>query len=228
MSPHPGRLRLALAVWIVLAVVAACASQAHLELSDARVQLAQRCASCHASAVEDWKAGRFHAGVAGALGCLDCHGEHESGTDGTVLAPAGTRECVECHAAERAQFERAFRHPLGSSVTCLSCHDPHGGPTHGERERLRTTACVGCHVELRGPFVFHHEGDQAQGCLSCHEAHGGSNRRMLTHRDARTLCMSCHEDLDQSHTQEPGSNFRNCMNCHVAVHGSNWSRDLFR
>ena len=214
---------------ILSLVAAACASDREMAEARAAVRAADAaCSSCHAREAEQLDAARHHGGLRRALACLDCHLPHSSGAEDGV-APAGFKaRCEDCHPDALAEFRLPFAHPLGPSIACTSCHSPHGLPPREERRRAREEACVGCHTEKRGPFVFPHEGDDTQGCLSCHEPHGSPNRRMLTHASSSDLCFSCHELLEKLHTQEPGSIFRQCLNCHTEIHGSNWSAEFYR
>jgi len=79
-------------------------------------------------------------------------------------------------------------------MTCLECHEPHGGATQLRNEEVRTGTCVACHPEKEGPFVFEHEGDRIRGCLSCHRPHGSPNARLLTHSRSEDL-LSSHSRL---------------------------------
>jgi DmsE family decaheme c-type cytochrome len=152
-----------------------------------------------------------------------------NGGEGSGLGPSALRaECEDCHVEIVAQFRLPFHHPLGGNVRCASCHPPHGGPPRELREHVRREACLECHLEKEGPFLFEHEGDRNLLCLSCHEPHGSSNPRLLTHHDSRSLCHSCHMNLENVHLEEPGSIFRDCLLCHTEVHGSNWDREFFR
>ena len=216
--------------WLSLALLAAaCASSRELLESRAAAREANAaCAACHADAAQELEAARNHAGLSRAVGCLDCHFAHQLEADGG-LGPAELRQsCEDCHAEVVAEFALSFAHPLGTAVECTSCHPPHGLPPRELRRHVREEACVACHLEKRGPFVTPHEADKVMACLSCHEPHGSPNRRLLTHPDSRTLCFSCHEIIDEVHIQDPGSVFRDCLNCHTEIHGSNWSGELFR
>jgi DmsE family decaheme c-type cytochrome len=230
-SPTAARLEhLVRSPWLGCALlVAACA--ASRELSEARLAAREAnaaCAACHADAADELEAGRNHAGLSRAVGCLDCHLAHQLGENG-ARGPSGINQsCEDCHAEVVAEFQLPYAHPFGVTVGCTSCHPPHGLPVRELRHKVREDACVGCHVELRGPFVTPHEGDKIQACLSCHEPHGSPNPRLLTHADTYSLCFSCHEVIDELHVQEPGSLFRQCLNCHTEIHGSNWSELLFR
>ncbi len=184
------------------------------------------CITCHVEEGAQALESGFHRGDQGGPGCTLCHEPHE---DGAGLGPAALRSrCEDCHAEVLADFRMPFRHPIDPLEGCVACHPAHGGSRRELSEHLRHEACVDCHFELRGPVLFEHEGDRNLLCLSCHLPHGSPNRRLLTHADNRSLCMSCHETLEQIHVQNPGSIFRDCVLCHTEVHGSNWDRALFR
>jgi DmsE family decaheme c-type cytochrome len=239
--PHPPRVSslwarrasslVAIGCGLVLVIIA-CASDretAALEAARAEARVANSsCAGCHENEATDLDASRHHGGLAHAVGCLDCHFEHPVGLDGERLASTTKARCEDCHPEAAAEFRLPFAHPLGTTIGCTSCHAAHGLPPREQRRHEREEACVACHIEKRGPFVFPHEGDKTQQCLSCHEPHGSPNRRLLTHADSRSLCFSCHEILEDVHVQNPGSIFRECLHCHTQVHGSNWDGNLFR
>ena len=213
---------------IALFVAAACASSEEMRRVRAEVAEADAaCITCHADAARELDLSHHHGGLAHSVACLDCHFPH-AGTE-TALGTAGLKaRCEDCHADVAVQFLLPFRHTLGATITCTSCHSHHGAAPREEREHLRDDTCIGCHGEMRGPFVFKHEGDKLQACISCHEPHGSPNRRLLTHADPNSLCFSCHETLELSHSQSPGSPFIGCLHCHTEIHGSNWSAELFR
>jgi DmsE family decaheme c-type cytochrome len=230
--PRPAKVRaatLACAIASVVCSIVACTAGGSGE--DRRFEWSpedRACIECHADAGHDLLESRAHEGRAQAVGCLGCHIPHGLDAERHVVGTGRTVACETCHAEVAAQFRLPFTHRLGEGVACTSCHSPHGGNRRDERIALRETACTGCHVEYRGPFVFRHEADDTQRCLSCHEPHGSSNRRMLTYATTRDLCTSCHANLELIHTQEPGSLFVKCVACHVQVHGSNWDKQLFR
>lgn len=190
------------------------------------------CAACHQEEAHDARAFGRHRNLPGGSGCLGCHLPHEtaegSGADSSTHEATLRARCEDCHAEVSAQFRLPFRHPLDAGITCESCHPPHGGSARELREHLRHEACVECHLEKAGPFLFEHDGDRSLQCLSCHEPHGSSNPRLLTHHDSRSLCHSCHMNLEDVHIENPGAIFRDCVQCHTEVHGSNWDREFFR
>lgn len=216
--------------WLCCVILAAaCASSRELlEARAAAREANSACAACHSDAAKELEAARNHAGLARAVGCLDCHLAHDLAQGGET-GPSGIRQrCEDCHAEVVAEFQLPFAHPLGATIQCTTCHPPHGLPPRELQRHMREDVCVSCHVEKRGPFVTPHEADKVQACLSCHEPHGSPNRRLLTHADTYSLCFSCHEIIDELHIQNPGSIFRECLNCHTEIHGSNWNGDLLR
>ncbi len=191
-------------------------------------QQAQTCNTCHGNnrAVCGYSLG-VHARA--RLGCLSCHSPATRRTARAVQRDAH-RNCATCHAAVALSFRHANRHPVGEAeFSCASCHDPHRPirPGPGARRKM-SRRCVGCHKEYRGPFVFPHHADKGEGCLACHMPHGSPNRKLLDKRRVRDNCLSCHADLPPFHDQSTGSRFRNCLDCHTQIHGSNRHRFFFR
>lgn len=218
---------------------------AHMEEGDASliaipegVESNGTCLTCHGGVHTAMNSGDVHTtrGVA----CVDCHQAHPE----RPAAPAMLRSdadtlCATCHGRVERSFDRPFGHELGrGGVSCISCHDPHGGL--GERSLKRDlsgdTACVSCHAEKRGPFVFPHVSGISGDCLSCHQPHGSSNPHALKRARVDQLCLECHSALEGSTfgSQAVSTHdlrnprFRECTVCHVAVHGSNSSPTLQR
>ena len=117
-------------------------------------------------------------------------------------------------------------------------YEPHGRPG---KENLKATAagevaCLSCHNDKRGPYVFAHGGATVGDCTNCHEAHGSSNARQLKRASVAQLCLECHSPT-ATHTlgsQPPAfhnltqSRYQNCTTCHVAIHGSHRSPQLLK
>jgi DmsE family decaheme c-type cytochrome len=97
-------------------------------------------------------------------------------------------------------------------------------------------ACLKCHNEKQGPFVFEHIPTKAEGCATCHTPHGSNNAKMLKRNQVHQLCLECHSSIGTSgapdtpsfHDIRAGSRHLNCTTCHVKVHGSNNHRFFFR
>lgn len=65
--------------------------------------------------------------------------------------------CLGCHSEVKRQFNLPFHHKvLEGAMKCSDCHDPHGG-FELKQTRLATgadAACIKCHADKQGPFVF--------------------------------------------------------------------------
>ena len=72
------------------------------------------------------------------------------------------------------------------------------------------------------------DADRVEGCVVCHLPHGSINRRLLTHREVRMQCLQCHSNILPFHDQSPGSQYRNCIDCHTEIHGSHLDPWYFR
>jgi DmsE family decaheme c-type cytochrome len=202
---------------------------------------AELCLSCHEKANEH---ASFSTGVhsnSETVNCLTCHSVHKATPRSEfLLAKEPGALCQSCHQTQSASFRnKPFAHRLDrGGMTCVDCHDPHDRKGRVVRlTRQGELACLNCHADLRGPFVFDHVTGSAGDCLSCHEPHGSSNPKMLVWARVEQLCLSCHSRTGGPNTlgSQPPSfhdltlpRFRNCTTCHVAVHGSNLSPQLLK
>jgi DmsE family decaheme c-type cytochrome len=199
------------------------------------------CLTCHDLANDQVSR---HAGMhanSATVNCLTCHSIHSSAPREThLLVKNQLALCNTCHQPQVSSFRnKPFGHHIGrAGMNCTSCHEPHGRPA---RESMRTTfagesTCLNCHADKRGPFVFQHGSVAIGECTTCHEQHGSSNPRRLKRANVWQLCIECHSPIagDTLGSQPPSfhnlSNPRylNCTNCHVAIHGSNRSPQLFK
>jgi DmsE family decaheme c-type cytochrome len=184
--------------------------------------------------------------------CSNCHSIHKSATPKFLLARKQTDLCYTCHSNVRAQFEMPVKHRVNEGfMQCSDCHNPHGtfAPTWrtGQRPRMvaqavgNEEACLGCHSDKRGPFVFEHAPVRLEGCETCHRPHGSMNSRLLTRPVVFTVCLECHNGAGNFGRQGDGVNqqtpsphnmfdprYRNCTTCHVRIHGSNSDPRFFR
>jgi len=202
---------------------------------------AELCLSCHEKSNDHASfALGFHANSA-TVNCLSCHSVHSSvKTSPALLAQAPGPLCQTCHTGISAAFRnKPYVHRLDrGGMTCLDCHDPHDRKGQSVKQtRAGELACLNCHSEKRGPFVFDHVTGSAGDCLSCHEPHGSNNAKMLLWSNVSQLCLSCHSKTGGPATagaQPPSFHdlalprYRNCTSCHVAVHGSNMSPSLLK
>ena len=197
---------------------------------------AELCLSCHEKTNEhaSFSVG-FHSNSA-AVNCLSCHAIHGGAkTEPFLLAKKPGELCQTCHAGIATSFRnKPYAHRLDrGGMTCVDCHDPHD--RKGRTVKLTRDgelACLNCHTDKRGPFVFDHVTGTAGDCLSCHQPHGSNNPKMLLWSRVDQMCLSCHSQTGGPATagSQPPSfhdltlpRYRNCTSCHVAVHGSNLS-----
>lgn len=185
------------------------------------------CLSCHASSGTTplTTAAHSRAGV----GCLDCHASGHAAPGGKPLLKSRSHDlCGACHESQRSAAKLPYAHRDGSRpFDCTSCHGVHGRKRTGRLTLLGDGgACLECHSEKGGPWVFPHAPREVNGCVSCHMPHGSTNPRLLTRRSTAQLCLECHSGLPPSH--DPATaRYRNCITCHRAVHGSNHDTRLF-
>ena len=185
---------------------------------------AAACGSCHADALEHWRAS-LHAADPGngrvAASCSDCHGKHDV----------------------RAKSDPLSRvYPLRLPDTCESCHKPDPSPEHpapgGAQVQQYETSVHGQALRKYGLIV-------TATCASCHGAH---DIRAARAEDAPTArkqiphtCGSCHAGILATYLEGVhGAAFRAgskdvpvCTDCHTehavrdpAMEGSSTSKAL--
>lgn len=222
-------------------------------------EISESCLSCHAGKQEH---NNFRRGEhwRNNIGCTSCHTAHgaafdNSKTDSTTLIADVSKQkpneatdkmlkssepqlCISCHTEMKAQFSKPFRHKvLEGAMSCSDCHNPHGG-FESKQTKLSLgadSACVKCHANKQGPFVFEHAPLKTEGCASCHTPHGSANPKLLKRNQVRQLCLECHSSItDQFAPDVPSFHnqavlrYQNCTTCHSAIHGSNTSPVFFR
>lgn len=189
----------------------------------------QGCQSCHP---------RQHASLAfhtpahqrAGISCLDCHASGHTAPAGEPLLRRSRADvCTPCHAGVATQFRLPSAHRDGRQpFECMSCHSVHGGTNvRGHVEEAGVQRCITCHTELAGPKVFSHLPLEYNGCVSCHRPHGSPNPKMLTRASVTQLCLECHTNTPSFHDLSQPK-YRQCQQCHAAVHGSQRSPGLFQ
>jgi DmsE family decaheme c-type cytochrome len=191
----------------------------------------QVCLTCH-NDVHPGFAASPHA-MAG-LDCSSCHTVHGEQADRWKLLKSGgphlrigdnlgaaSQACAECHGPVLAEFEFNETHRLKEGILdCTSCHDPHAAQNRAMLGGFKQEACIDCHTDKGGPFVFEHGSVRAEGCVSCHTPHGSPNRHMLLFQNVAELCFSCHATVPGFHARFTLET--QCTNCHSTIHGSNF------
>ncbi|MFB3921722.1 MAG: DmsE family decaheme c-type cytochrome [Terriglobia bacterium] len=135
--------------------------------------------------------------------------------------------CFTCHRTIQAQFALPTHHRVPEGfIKCTDCHNAHGTLQRPLLKKSNWEACVACHAEKRGPFVFEHAAVKVEGCTICHTPHGSVTRNLLTRREDRFTCLECHVDPHAANVPHGRLGFQTrgeCVRCHVMVHGSNVS-----
>jgi predicted CXXCH cytochrome family protein len=165
------------------------------------------CSGCHQTGLNVPEKGSLHAAV--AMGCDTCHVTHKTGAEPTMenrfhLAKPAPALCLDCHDAKDADLKKAHQNQPFEKANCTECHDPHesGYP------KLMTKF-------MHAPF-------EAKNCDTCHSP-AKDGKVVLTAADAKSLCVTCHEDkaklIDNAKVPHPGA-AGDCTDCH-SPHASN-------
>jgi DmsE family decaheme c-type cytochrome len=140
------------------------------------------------------------------------------------LKASATKTCFSCHEDIFAKFNLNERHRLQEGILgCTSCHNPHEPATKERLGGFKQEACLKCHTDKGGPYLYEHGSSRVEGCTICHDSHGSPNRHMLTYQSIADLCFSCHIATPQWHSRF-GEKTSNCTSCHSTIHGSNLSK----
>lgn len=223
-------------------------------------EISETCLTCH-SGKETHNNFRRGEHWRNNVGCTDCHtahganhGDFQPGSNTLVgevanqkpneataymLKQSEPQLCISCHSETKSQFSKPFHHKvLEGTMKCSDCHNSHGG-FESKQTKLSVgaeQACVKCHTDKQGPFVFEHAPLKVEGCSACHTPHGASNAKLLKRTQVRQLCLECHsgitEQLAEGPTGGPHSQTvirsTSCITCHSQIHGSNASNVFFR
>jgi predicted CXXCH cytochrome family protein len=159
------------------------------------------CLSCHNQGVSTPEKGSRHAAL--DMGCDTCHITHKTGAELTEenkfhLTKSAPALCLDCHDAKDEALQKAHHNQPFASVSCLQCHDPHESTQ----------------PKLMAKFV--HPPFAEKNCEICH-APAKDGKVVLTEKDAKTLCVTCHDEqakqIDSAKVQHPGA-MGDCTDCH--------------
>ena len=165
------------------------------------------CLSCHKTGLNMPEKGSHHAAL--DVGCDTCHVIHKTGPDPTAenhfhLAKAIPALCVDCHDPKDADLAKAHQNQPFGAANCVECHDPH----QSNAPKLMAKF-------VHAPFV-------GGGCDTCH-APAKDGKVVLTQADAKTLCLTCHDDkgklIDSAKVAHAGA-AGDCTDCH-SPHAAN-------
>jgi len=165
------------------------------------------CLSCHQTGVNVSEKGSRHAAL--DMGCDTCHVTHKTGAELTTenrfhLAKTAPALCLDCHDAKDANLQKAHQNQPFATANCVQCHDPHQSNS----------------PKLMARFMHVPFGEKS--CETCH-APAKDGKIVLTQADAKSLCVTCHDDkaklIDTAKVPHPGAT-GDCTDCHDP-HASN-------
>lgn len=159
------------------------------------------CLNCHKTGTNVPEKGSRHAALDG--GCDTCHTIHKAGADPTPenrfhLTKSAPSLCLDCHDAQDAGLQKAHQNQPFATANCLECHDPHQSDS----------------LKLMRKFTHAPFADKT--CETCH-APAKDGKVVLTQADAKSLCVTCHDDkaklIDSAKVPHPGA-AGDCTDCH--------------
>ena len=181
----------------------------------------KKCLVCHSKSNSAFMASPHGKS---AMDCTSCHVMHSEETKPSLLKAGATKGCIMCHEDVFSKFHLNERHRLQEGILgCTTCHDPHAPALRERLGGFKHQACLKCHTDKGGPFLYEHLSSRIEGCSTCHEVHGSPNRHMLKQHSISDLCFSCHTTGPSWHAYFSSSS-TNCTTCHPTIHGSNLSR----
>jgi predicted CXXCH cytochrome family protein len=159
------------------------------------------CLNCHTTGIHVPDKGSRHTAL--DMGCDTCHTTHKTGEVGKVefdfhLTKATPALCLDCHDASSADLQKAHQNQPFAKADCLTCHDPHQSAV----------------PKLMAKFTHPPFADKQ--CDVCH-APAKDGKVVLTQADAKSLCVTCHDDkaklIESAKVQHLGA-AGDCTDCH--------------
>lgn len=173
---------------------------------------------------------------AGRQACETCHGaggNHVAGGGGRGVGGMRTFDlekmsveaingvCLDCHSRGIVALWHGSMHQ-SRNLSCVNCHNVHGGHDKLLREPSQPQLCTTCHQQIRAQLLrpSHHpirEGKLV--CTDCHNPHGTATERLISATTINDKCYECHAEKRGPFVFEHPPVRENCLNCHQP-HGS--------
>ena len=159
------------------------------------------CLDCHKTGTNVPEKGSRHAAL--DMGCDTCHLTHKTGAEPTPenrfhLTKATPALCLDCHDAKDAELQKAHNNQPFATSNCLECHDAHQSASPKLMVKF-----------MHSPFAD-------KNCELCH-APAKDGKVVLTQADAKSLCVTCHDDkpktIESAKVPHPGA-MGDCTDCH--------------
>jgi len=159
------------------------------------------CLSCHTTGLNVPEKGSRHAAL--DMGCETCHVTHKTGAPGNPefdyhLTKSPPALCIDCHDPKDEGLQKAHQNQPFGTANCVQCHDPHQSAM----------------PKLLAKFTHPPFADKQ--CEVCH-APAKDGKVVLTQADAKSLCVTCHEEkakqIETAKVQHPGA-AGDCTDCH--------------
>lgn len=159
------------------------------------------CLGCHTKGLNVPEKGSRHTAL--DMGCDTCHVTHKTGEAGNLefdyhLTKNPPALCLDCHDASSADLQKAHDNQPFATANCVQCHDPH----QSTKPKLLAKY-------THPPFAEKH-------CEICH-APARDGKVVLTQPDAKSLCVTCHDDkakqIESAKVPHPGA-AGDCTDCH--------------
>ncbi|MGB7728023.1 MAG: cytochrome c3 family protein [Candidatus Acidiferrum sp.] len=159
------------------------------------------CLTCHNTGLNVPEKGSRHAAL--DMGCDTCHVTHKTGELGNPefdyhLTKSPPALCIDCHDVKDEGLQKAHQNQPFAAANCVQCHNPHQSALPKLMARF-----------THPPFAD-------KQCEVCH-APAKDGKVVLTQADAKSLCITCHDDkakqIDSAKVQHPGA-AGDCTDCH--------------
>lgn len=159
------------------------------------------CLTCHNTGLNVPEKGSRHAAL--DMGCDTCHVTHKTGEPGNPefdfhLTKSPPALCIDCHDVKDEGLQKAHQNQPFATANCVQCHNPHQSALPKLMARF-----------THPPFAD-------KQCEVCH-APAKDGKVVLTQADAKSLCVTCHDDkakqIDTAKVQHPGA-AGDCTDCH--------------